>query len=76
MFVTGQPTVRRRRGRNNRAARIAVPVTAAAALGLGAGIFVATSGGSPAKVHPVAASSSQGVSAPRWRRPNWGTTAR
>ncbi|MBV9452063.1 MAG: hypothetical protein JO345_39870, partial [Streptosporangiaceae bacterium] len=62
MLVTGQPTVRRRRGRNNRTARIAVPVTAAVALGLGAGIFVATSGGSPAKIHPAAASSSQGVS--------------
>jgi len=64
MLVTGQPTVavRRRRGRNNRAARIAVPVTAVVALGLGAGIFVATSGGSPATVRPAAASSSQGVS--------------
>jgi len=62
MLVTGQPTVRRRGGRNNRAARIALPVTAAVALGLGAGIFVATSGGGPAKIHPAAASSSQGVS--------------
>jgi len=37
MLVTGQPPVRRRgqngRGRNNRAARIAVPVTAAVAQG-------------------------------------------
>jgi hypothetical protein len=62
MLVTGQPTVHRRRGRNNRAARIAIPVTAAVALSLGAGIFVATSGGSPAKVRQAAASSSQGVS--------------
>ena len=65
MLVTGQPPVRRRgqngRGRNNRAARIAVPVTAAVALSLGAGIFVASSGGGPAKVHAAAASSSQGV---------------
>ena len=45
MLDTGQPTVRRRgrnrRGRNNRTARIAVPVTAAVALSLGVGIFVA-----------------------------------
>jgi hypothetical protein len=65
MLVTGQPPVRRRsrnsRGRNNRAARIAVPVTAAVALSLGAGIFVAASSGGPAKVHAAAASSSQGV---------------
>jgi hypothetical protein len=66
MLVTGQPPVRRggrnNRGRSNRTARIAVPVTAAVALSLGAGIFVAASGGSPAKVHAAAASSSQGVS--------------
>jgi hypothetical protein len=62
MLVTGQPPVRRRRGRKNRAARIAVPVTAAVAVSLGAGIFVAASGGGPAKIHPAAASSSQGVS--------------
>ena len=62
MLITGQPPVRRRRGRNNRTARIAVPVTAAVALSLGAGIFVAASGGGPAKIHPAAASSSQGVS--------------
>jgi hypothetical protein len=66
MLVTGQPPVRRRgrnsRGRNNRAARIAVPVTAVVALSLGVGIFVAASGGGPAKVHQAAASSSQGVS--------------
>ena len=66
MLVTGQPPVRRRghdrRGRNSRTARIAVPVTAAVALSLGAGIFVAASSGGPAKVHAAAASSSQGVS--------------
>ena len=61
MLVTGQPSVRRRRGRKNRAVRIAVPVTAAVTLSLGAGIFVAVSGGGPAKVHQAAASSSQGV---------------
>jgi hypothetical protein len=62
MLVTGQPPVRRRRNRNNRAARIAVPVTAAVAVGVGVGIFAAASGGGPARVHPAAASSSQGVS--------------
>jgi hypothetical protein len=61
MLVTGQPSVRRGRSRKNRA-RIVVPVTAAVAVGLGAGIFAAASGGGPAKVHPAAASSSQGVS--------------
>jgi hypothetical protein len=61
MLVTGQPSVRRRRGGKNRA-RIAVPVTAAVAVSLGAGIFAAASGGGPAKVHQAAASSSQGVS--------------
>jgi hypothetical protein len=63
MLDTGQPPVRRRgrnrRGRNNRTARIAVPVTAAVALSLGVGIFVAASGGGPAKVHPAAASSQE-----------------
>ena len=63
MLDTGQPPVRRRgrnrRGRNNRTARIAVPVTAAVALSLGAGIFVAASGGGPAKVHSAAASSQE-----------------
>ena len=62
MLVTGQPSVRRRRGRSNRAARIAVPVTTAVTLSLGVGIFVAASSGGPAKVHQAAASTSQGVS--------------
>jgi hypothetical protein len=59
MLVSGQPSVRRR-GRK-RPARVVVPVTAVLALGLGAGVLVASSGGSPAKVHQAAASSSQGV---------------
>jgi hypothetical protein len=59
MLVTGQPSVRRR-GRK-RTARVVVPVTAVLALGLGAGVLVASSGGSPAKVRQAAASSSQGV---------------
>ncbi|HTQ91680.1 MAG TPA: hypothetical protein VMK84_19515 [Streptosporangiaceae bacterium] len=62
MLVTGQPPVRRRPSRNNRAARIAIPVTTAVTLSLGVGIFVAASSGGPAKVHQAAASSSQGVS--------------
>ena len=59
MLVSGQPSVRRR-GRK-RTARVVVPVTAVLALGLGAGVLVASSGGSPARVHQAAASSSQGV---------------
>ena len=64
MLITGQPPVRRgrnSRSRNNRAARIAVPVTAAVALSLGAGMFVAASGSGPAEIHQAAASSSQRV---------------
>jgi hypothetical protein len=61
-MLSSYGSVRRRRARNNRALRIVVPVTAAAALSLTVGILVATSGG-PAKVHPAAASSAtQGVS--------------
>jgi hypothetical protein len=59
MLVSGQPSVRRR-GRK-RTARVVVPVTAVLALGLGAGVLVVSSGGSPAKVHQAAASSSMGV---------------
>ena len=58
MLVSGRPTVR---GRKNHASRVVVPVTAVLALGLGAGVLVASSGGSPARVHQAAASSSQGV---------------
>ena len=49
MLITGQPSVRRRR--DKRSARVVVPVTAVLALGLGAGVLVASSGGTPAKVH-------------------------
>ncbi len=62
MLVSGQPSVRRRRGGNKRTARVVVPVTAVLALGLGAGVIVASSGGGPAKVHQAAAQSSAGVS--------------
>jgi hypothetical protein len=62
-MLSSHRSVRRRGGRNNRAVRIAVPVTTAAVLGLTVGIFVAASGGGPTKVHPAAASSAtQGVS--------------
>ncbi|HEU5386091.1 MAG TPA: hypothetical protein VFV73_09350 [Streptosporangiaceae bacterium] len=63
MLISGQPSVRRS-GRNRRGGnkRIVIPVAAVAALGLGAGVFVAASGGSPAKIHQAAATSSQGVS--------------
>jgi hypothetical protein len=58
VLISDRPTVR---SRKNRASRVVVPVTAVLALGLGAGVIVASSGGSPAKVHQAAASSSQGV---------------
>jgi hypothetical protein len=62
-MLSSHGSARRRRGRINRAVRIAVPVTTVAALGLTVGIFVAASGGGPTKVHPAAASSAtQGVS--------------
>ena len=62
-MISGHRPARRRRGRNNRAVRIAVPVTTAAALSLTVGIFYAASGGGPTKVRPAAASSAtQGVS--------------
>src|SRR6185437_9346026 len=59
MLISGQPSVRRRRGGSK---RIVIPVAAVAALGLGAGVFVAASGGGPARIHQAAATSSQGVS--------------
>jgi hypothetical protein len=63
MLISGQPSVRRSGGnRRGGSKRIVVPVTAVLALGLGAGAIVVSSGGSPAKVHQAAASSSQGVS--------------
>jgi hypothetical protein len=51
-----------RRGRNNRRARIAIPVTAVMALGLTAGIVVVASGHNTPRVHSAAASGSAGVS--------------
>jgi hypothetical protein len=58
MLVSGRPTVR---SRKNRRSRVVIPVTAVLALGLGAGVLVASSGGGPAKVHQAAATSSQEV---------------
>jgi hypothetical protein len=56
-MFSGYRVARRRRGRNNRAARIAVPVASAMVLGLVLGIVLATSGGTTAKIHSAAASS-------------------
>jgi hypothetical protein len=56
-------SARRRRGRNNRTARIAVPVAAVMALGLTVGIVVGASGHNAPKLHSAAANSgSTGVS--------------
>jgi hypothetical protein len=55
-------SARRRRGRNNRAARIAIPVAAVMALGVTVGIVVGASGHSTPKLHSAASSGSSGVS--------------
>jgi hypothetical protein len=62
-MLSGNGSARRRRGRNNRAARIAIPVAAVMALGLTVGIVVGTSGHSAPKLRSAAASGSAGVSA-------------
>jgi hypothetical protein len=56
-MLSGPRSARRRRGRNNRAARIVVPVSAVMALGLILGIVVSTSGHGTTKLHPTAANS-------------------
>jgi hypothetical protein len=61
-MLSGNGSARRRRGRNNRAARIAVPVAAVMALGLTVGIVVGTSGHGAPKLRSAAASGSAGVS--------------
>ena len=61
-MLSGNGSARRRRGRNNRAARIAVPVAAVMALGLTVGIVVGTSGHGTQKLHSAADSGSTGVS--------------
>jgi hypothetical protein len=55
-------SARRRRGRNNRAARIAIPVAVVTALGVTIGIVVGVSGHGAAKLHSAASSGSVGVS--------------
>jgi hypothetical protein len=55
-MLSGHRSVRRRPGRNNRTARIAVPVVAVMALALAVGI-VAASGHGPAKLRSAASSS-------------------
>src|ERR1700683_1647051 len=54
-MLSGHRSVRRRPGRNNRPARIAVPVVAVMALALAVGIVVA-SGRGPAKLRSAASS--------------------
>jgi hypothetical protein len=60
--LSGHRSVRRRRGWNNRAARIAIPVAAVMALGLTVGIVVGASGHSAPKLQSAASSGSAGVS--------------
>jgi len=60
-MLSGNGSARRRRGRNNRAARIAVPVAAVMALGLTVGIVVGTSGHGAPNLRSAAASGSAGV---------------
>jgi hypothetical protein len=61
-MLSGHGSARRRRGRNNRAARIAVPVAAVLALGLTVGIVVGTSGHGAPKLHSASDSGSASVS--------------
>jgi hypothetical protein len=71
-MLTGNRSVRPRRGRRprpiqrrggySRQARVVVPVAAAVAVGVTAGIVVFASHGGTTKVHSAAASSTQGVS--------------
>ncbi len=61
-MLSGHRSVRRRRGGNNRAARIAIPVAAVMALGLTVGIVVGASGHSAPKLQSAASSGSAGVS--------------
>jgi hypothetical protein len=60
--LSGLRSARRRRGRNNRAARIAIPVAAVMALGVTVGIVVGASGHNTPKLHSAASSGSAGVS--------------
>jgi hypothetical protein len=63
-MLSGHGSARRRRGRRNRAARIAVPAAAVMALGLTVGIVVSASGHGAPKLRSAAANSGNtGVSA-------------
>jgi hypothetical protein len=55
-MLSGHRSAWRRRGRNNRAIRIAVPLTIVVALGLTLGIILVPSGGKAMKANPSAAS--------------------
>src|ERR1700689_2786787 len=54
-MLSGHRPASRRRGRNSRVVRIAVPLTIAMALGLALGIIFVPSGGKAAKISPAAA---------------------
>jgi hypothetical protein len=56
-MLSDHRSARRRRGRNNRVARIAIPAAAVMALGLTAGIVVGASGHGAPKLHSTAANS-------------------
>ena len=62
-MFSGHGSARRRRGRNNRAARIAIPVAAVLALGVTVGIVVGASGHGTPKLRSAASSGSAGISA-------------
>ena len=61
-MLSGHVSARRRRGRKNRAARIAVPVAAVMALGVTVGIVVGASSHGTPKLRSTAASGNTGVS--------------
>src|ERR1700677_3200760 len=62
-MFSGHGSARRRRGRNNRTARIAIPVAAVLALGVTVGIVVGASGHGTPKLRSAASSGSADVSA-------------
>ena len=62
-MLSGYGSLSRRRGRNNRTMRIAVPLGIATALGVTLGLILVPSGGKAAKVAPSAASAGVSSSA-------------
>jgi hypothetical protein len=62
-MLSGHPSARRRRGRNSRAARIAVPLAVPMALGLTLGVILAVSGGRPTTIDQSALGSCAGANA-------------